>query len=103
MNNFAEMMMETYVSESLALRVQKIEDLRGSAPLYRDILDVNISETAHLVRKSALDAIYSFASGEVAQKLAAAAETLSMVDGINIKNARRRIADKLIEDNVYRF
>jgi len=103
MNNITEMMMETYVSESLALRVKKIEEIKGSSPLCRDILDVNIYETAQLVRKSALDAIYSFASDDIAEKLVTATETLSKVDGVNLKNARRRIADKLIEDNEYRF
>ena len=62
LNNIAEMMMETYVSESLALRVEKMETIKGNVSLYRDMLDVNLSETDSIVRKSALEAIGSFSS-----------------------------------------
>ena len=31
LNNIAEMMMETYVSESLALRVEKMRSLKGTS------------------------------------------------------------------------
>jgi alkylation response protein AidB-like acyl-CoA dehydrogenase len=46
LNNIAEMMMETYVSESLSLRVQKMESLKGNAAIYKDILSVNVYDTA---------------------------------------------------------
>jgi len=103
MNNITEMMMETYLSESLALRIKKLESIKGVIPVYKDILDVNIYDTANIVRKSASDAIFSFASGELAQKLLTAAEKLTRVKGMNTKDARRRIADKLIEENLYKF
>jgi alkylation response protein AidB-like acyl-CoA dehydrogenase len=103
LNNIAEMMMETYVSESLALRVQKMESLKGNVSLYKDMLDVNIFETAVIVRKSALEAIGSFSSPESCPMLIKAIENLSRVECVNVKDARRRIADKLIEDNVYKF
>jgi hypothetical protein len=103
MNNIAEMMMEVYASESMALRVEKLEGSKGEAPIYRDILDVNIYDTSGKVRKSASDAVFSFASDESIDKLAHAVEILTKVKGINIKDARRRIADKLIEDNSYKF
>jgi alkylation response protein AidB-like acyl-CoA dehydrogenase len=103
LNNLAEMMMETYLSESLVLRVEKRETLKGNGPLYRDILDVNVYETADIVRRSACDAVYSFASPEAAEKLVKAVETLTKVAGVNVKDARRRIANKLIEDNQYKF
>jgi len=103
MNNLADMIMETYLSESLALRIEKLESIKGRSPVYRDILDVNIYDTADKVRKSAADAIFSFASGESASKLNKASESLTKVRGINVKDTRRRIADKLIEDNSYKF
>jgi alkylation response protein AidB-like acyl-CoA dehydrogenase len=102
MNNIAEMMMETYLSESLVLRVEKLELMKGSVPVYRDMLDVNVYDASDKVRKSATDAVCSFASAEIS-KLVNAIEILSKVNCINIKDARRRIADKLIEDNTYKF
>ena len=103
LNNIAEMMMETYVSESLVLRVEKRESLKGAAAVYRDMADVNVYDAAGKIRKSACDAVYSFASPSIAQKLVKAVEILTKAEGVNIKDARRRIAGKLIEDNVYKF
>ncbi|HBZ20615.1 MAG TPA: acyl-CoA dehydrogenase, partial [Bacteroidales bacterium] len=103
MNNIAEMMMETYLSESLALRVEKMELLKGSSQVYRDMLDVNVYDTAFKVRKSASDAVCSFASADSMSGFVNAIELLSKVSCVNIKDARRRIADKLIEDNSYKF
>ena len=103
LNNIAEMMMDTYVSESLVLRVEKRETFKGNAALYKDMVDINVYDTSGKIRKSACDAVYSFASPDIAPKLVKAIETLTKVAGINVKEARRRIADKLIEDNEYKF
>jgi len=103
LNNIAEMMMETYISESLLLRIEKLESLKGEAPVYKDMIDVNITDTANIIRKSALEAIGAFSSDDTCPKLISAVENLTRVGCINVKDARRRIADKLIEDNAYKF
>ncbi|HEX2975318.1 MAG TPA: acyl-CoA dehydrogenase family protein [Bacteroidales bacterium] len=102
LNNIAEMMMETYVSESMALRIEKMS-ANGSVSLYKDMLDVNMVETANVVRKSALDAIGAFCEPSNCAALIKAVDNLTKVSCINVKDARRRIADKLIEDNSYKF
>ncbi|HLN21575.1 MAG TPA: acyl-CoA dehydrogenase family protein [Bacteroidales bacterium] len=103
LNNIAEMMMETYISESLALRIQKMEKMNINIALYRDMLDVNLSETSSVIRKSAYDAIGSFSENGNSNDLLTAVDNLTRVACINVKDARRRIADKLIEDNQYKF
>ena len=103
LNNIADMMMETYLSESLLLRVEKRELIKGADPVYRDILDVNIFDTAELVRKSAYDAIYSYADHGTSTNLIKAIDVLTTVAGVNVKESRRRIAAKVIEDNEYKF
>ena len=105
MNNLTDIMMETYVSESTSHRVQKIEKLKGTGPigLYKDILDVNVYDAAGKIRKWAYDAVNSFATGEEAEKLFKAINILTQVAGVNIKESRKRIASKLIEDNCYKF
>lgn len=103
MNNISEMIMETYIAESLALRVEKIESLKAGTEIFRDMLDVYIYDTADLVRKSACDAINSFTNSEESEKLNTAIEKLTQVAGVNVKEARRRIADKLIENNAYKL
>jgi hypothetical protein len=103
LNNIAEMMMETYVSESLALRVEKMSTLNSNVSVYKDMLDVNVFDTAGIIRKSALEAIGSFSTPESCPVLIKAIENLTRVECINVKDARRHIADKLIEDNMYKF
>jgi alkylation response protein AidB-like acyl-CoA dehydrogenase len=102
LNNIAEMMMETYLTESLALRVEKLS-ANGEASVYKDILDVNAFETSEVVRRSAIEAVSAFKGSESFDDLLRAAETLTRVECVNVKDARRRIADKLIEDNTYKF
>ena len=103
LNNIAEMMMETYVSESLALRVEKMSAGSLNGSLYKDMLDVNVFDTAGIVRKSAMEAIGAFSTPESCQTLINAIDNLTRVECVNVKDARRRIADKLIEDNSYKF
>jgi alkylation response protein AidB-like acyl-CoA dehydrogenase len=105
MNNISDMIMETYVSESVMLRVEKIEYLKGmdAGSIYRPILDVKVYDAAAKIRKSANDAVNSFASNELAGRIIRAVDVLTAVTGVNVREARRKIADKLIEDNTYRF
>jgi alkylation response protein AidB-like acyl-CoA dehydrogenase len=103
LNNIADIMMEVYVAESLALRVSKMESMKGVDQIYRDILDVYIFNAASKVRKSAHEAIYSTIDGANADLLATAADRLTSVAGVNVRESGRRIADKLISDNSYKF
>jgi alkylation response protein AidB-like acyl-CoA dehydrogenase len=103
MNNISDMIIETYISESTLLRVQKLETMNKDISVFKAILDVNIYDTAHKVRKAAFDAVHSFADPLPACKLKKVMDILTATGCVNIKNARRVIADKLIADNSYRF
>lgn len=103
MNNISDMIMETYVSESTMLRVQKLESMRKEMKIFKAILDVNIYDAAHKIRKAAFDAVHSFAVPELACKLKKVMDILTVTECVNIKEARRIIAEKLIEDNQYKF
>jgi alkylation response protein AidB-like acyl-CoA dehydrogenase len=102
-NNLSNMIMELYIAESLVLRVQKREALQGVNPVYRDIVDVYLYDATNTIRKNAKDAIYSSIEGDEAEKLNKAIKTLLHEKSVNVKDARRRIADKLIADNAYKF
>ena len=101
LNNISDIIMEIYIAESLTLRVKKIENIKGEAGIYRDILDVYVYDAVQKTRKFALDAVYSI--DESTGGLSKAISGLSETAGINVKEARRQIADKLIEDNIYKF
>ncbi len=104
LNNIADIITEIYISESLALRVEKIEPMKGEeAAIYKDILDVYLYDATSKVRKLGMDAIYSTGNGDETEKLVKVLSTLTTTEGVNVKEARRRIAAKLIEDNQYKF
>ena len=66
-------------------------------------MDVIVYDAADKIRKPAWDAINSFATDEMQMTYKKVIETLTNVPGINIKEARRKVAEKLIEDNCYKF
>ena len=71
--------------------------------VYQDILDVFVYNAAASIRKNARDAVYSFAFGDVRELLEKGIEQFTYVAGVNVKEARRRIADLLIDENRYCF
>jgi alkylation response protein AidB-like acyl-CoA dehydrogenase len=105
LNNISDIVMHIYAAESIKLRVQKLEALKGeeNMKVYRDILDVYVYDAASWISKNAMDAVYSFAFGEVRETLLKGIRHFTCVEGVNVKEARRRIADRLTEENRYCF
>lgn len=103
--NLSDMLMQLFVAEATVLRVQKLESLRGTEAnlIYRDIVDVLVFDAAAVAYKAGKEAIVSFASAENQCKMLENLYQLCKVRPVNVKDARRRIADKLIEDNQYNF
>lgn len=102
-NNLANMIMELYIAESLALRVKKLDSKKGENSILRDILDVFLWDAASTLQMNARDGVYSSMEGDEAGKVYAAITTLTTLKGVNTMSARRRIADKLIKDNDYKL
>ncbi|MDP3463683.1 MAG: acyl-CoA dehydrogenase family protein [Bacteroidales bacterium] len=103
--NISDMLMQVYVLESTVLRVKKLEKIKDaeSMHLYRDILDVLAFDVASLVQKAGRDAIASFAPSDQQKLLIDVLTKRCFANAINVKDARRRIAEKLISDNQYTF
>ncbi|RLD35701.1 MAG: acyl-CoA dehydrogenase [Bacteroidetes bacterium] len=106
LSNISDAIMQTYTAESTMLRVKKLEDTGHEkfSSLYKDILDIVIYDAADIIRKVGHDAINSLPD-EVKNKevMLARIDLFTKVQPVNVKDARRRIADKLIEDNRYSF
>ena len=105
LSNISDCIIQLYAAESVVLRVKKMESIKGDAEtgLYRDMVDVFVYDAAARIRKFALDTTYSFAFGEVREQLEKAIGHFTGVAGVNVKEARRRIADRLIDENKYCF
>lgn len=104
-NNISNMMMQVYTAESMALRIKKISEtgLKSNVELYKDMMAVNVFDAASVIGKNAMDAIYSMCEGDEADRMYKAMKNLCCVEGVNVKDARRRVADFLIEENEYKF
>ena len=105
MNSIADIIMLLYVSESTLFRVEKLENIKNAEQIkvYKDIIDVFVYDASGKISKFAKDAIYSFAEGEMKDLLVKGTDYYTVINGVNTKEARRRIADKLIDDNKYDF
>ncbi|MCF6184066.1 MAG: hypothetical protein L3J56_05485, partial [Bacteroidales bacterium] len=103
--NFADIIMESYVAESVYLRVKRLQKIKGeeSGKIYKDILDVYLFDSSNIIYNQGIEAIYSFIDESEQESYLKALRCLTKVKSVNIKEARRRIADKLIEDNKYMF
>jgi alkylation response protein AidB-like acyl-CoA dehydrogenase len=101
--NIADMSIQTFVAESALLRAQKLVDQRGEAAcaFELDIMRTFIYDAADAIHKAGKDAINAFAEGDEQRMMLLGLKRFAKVDPFNSKEARRRIADKLIADNKY--
>jgi hypothetical protein len=105
LNGLSDIIMNIYVAESTMLRVQKLEGMKGAdaISLQKDILDICVYEAVVSAAKSARDVVNSFSEGEELGRFHKAISVYTDAERINVKDARRRIADHLIDDNKYSF
>ena len=102
--NLSDMMADIYLAESAVLRVEK-----------HHASDEKIAKHGHLMTQVFLDdamerfsyngkrAINSWAEGDMKKALHMGLKRFTKYEGINTKNARRQIAQKLIDENAYVF
>lgn len=103
LSNISDCIIQLYAAESVVLRLKKMEPLKSEEEinLYKDMADVFVYDVAARINKFARDTTYSFAYGEVRDLLEKGISHYTSVAGVNVKEARRRIADRLIEENKY--
>jgi alkylation response protein AidB-like acyl-CoA dehydrogenase len=101
--HIADMAIDVFVAESALLRAWKLTDQRGeaAAAFELDIMRTNLYDAADRINKSGKDAINAFADGDEQRMMLLGLKRFTKVDSFNSKEARRRIADKLINDNKY--
>lgn len=103
--NLADMMMQLYVAESAALRVEKMDKTldKHDIDIFKQILDVLQYESGQILYKAGLDAIMTVVPAEEQDKFINALTYYTSVKPANFIEARRNIANRLIEDNKYTF
>jgi len=101
--NAADMLAEIYISESLLLRVQKLKVTGYDMSLYSDMLNVYLHDSIRRLEEAGRNAIESFAEGDELKMMLIGLKRYTKMEPFNSKNARRRIANKLSEENRYCF
>lgn len=103
--NIADMAIKVYTAESTILRVQKEAGVKGEEAVAAqiDIARVYLSDTVDSVNKFGKEAIASMTEGDEQRLLALGLKRFTKADLYNAKDARRRIADVLIQANEYAF
>ncbi|MBK6382364.1 MAG: acyl-CoA dehydrogenase family protein [Chitinophagaceae bacterium] len=103
--NIADMAIETFNAESVLLRVMKMADQKGEAAsqLHLDIMRTYLYDAADRVNKSGKDAVNAFSDGDEQRMILMGLKRFTKAEPFNIKDARRRIADKMIAEGKYCF
>ena len=103
--NIADMASYAYILESTILRTEKLVSQKGEAACtdQLDMMRIYLQEAVDHVSISGKDAVNSFAEGDEQRAMLMGLKRFTKVAPYNTKDARRRIAAKLIEANKYSF
>jgi hypothetical protein len=103
--NIADMIGYVYLAESTLLRVEKLVGKKGEqvCSLQIDILQVYLYQAVEKVGAAAREALCSFAEGDELKMMLSGVRRFTKIEPFNIKDARQRIAKKMIEEGRYCF
>lgn len=104
--NVADMMIDTFVAESLLLRVQKLSGMEAKKidqEIYDAMLKTFINDATARMNKNGNDAVCSFATGELLKPMLMGIKRFTKYEPVNVKAMRRLVAAQLIEKNAYCF
>src|SRR5690606_18243603 len=101
--NIADMAIETFHAESALLRAVKLSAMEPENEFVWDITRAYLYDAADKINKSGKDAINSFAEGDELRMLLLGIRRFTKTQPFNVKEAKRRIADKIISDGEYKL
>ena len=103
--NLADMLIEGYVAESALLRVEKLIGLRGeeNCAIQTDMMRIYLYEAVENASRVAKEAIYAIAEGDEQRMMLMGLKRFTKMEPFNLKEARRRVANHLLEKNEYSF
>jgi len=104
--NASDMMIEIYATESAVLRAEKLAQTKGEEAAAHQInmAKLYLNNAAENIARSGREAIYSFAEGDEQRMMLMGLKRFTKINNpINLKEVRRSIAAKVIEENKYCF
>ena len=101
--NIADMAIQTFVAESMLLRVIKSVERTGedANKVQLAMLHVYLNDAVDILAKAGKEAINSFAEGDEQKMMLLGLKRFTKTAPFNAKDARRLVAAKLIEDGKY--
>jgi alkylation response protein AidB-like acyl-CoA dehydrogenase len=103
--NLADICILSYVAESALLRTEKLISMKGedACKVNIDMVKVYVSDALDKVNIAGKNAINAFTSGDEQRMLLMGLKRYTKIAPFNTKDARRRIAAKLIDAGQYCF
>ena len=105
MMNIADMMIETYVAESTILRTEKLVGVRGEKACASQIemTRIYLTEAVNKLENAGREAINAYAKSDKMKVMLMGLKRYTKMNPFNTKNARRNVADVMIEEGKYPF
>jgi hypothetical protein len=97
--NMADILIETYVAESVLLRVEKMK----SDGIQKELALIYLHGAIEKAANAGRSAITSFADGDELRLMLMGLKRFTKIDPYNLKVARRKVADYVIEKGEYPF
>ncbi len=103
--NLADMLIEGYVAESVILRVEKLISLRGekACEIEKEMAIIYLHSAIEKAASAGKQAIYAFAEGDELRLMMLGLKRFTKIDPYNLKEARRKVANYVIEKGEYPF
>jgi alkylation response protein AidB-like acyl-CoA dehydrogenase len=103
--NIADMSIDVYNAESALLRVIKLAEMKGETEtsVQADMMRTYLYDAADRINKAGKDALNSFSDGDELRMMHIGLKRFTKVEPFNCKDARRRVADRMIANKGYKF
>jgi alkylation response protein AidB-like acyl-CoA dehydrogenase len=103
--NVADMLIWTYQAESALLRLDKLNQSKGTeaSQVALAIVQTYVYDSADRIAKSSKDALNSFVEGDELRMMLMGIKRFTKLDAFNPKTARQLIASHVIEKGQYAF
>jgi alkylation response protein AidB-like acyl-CoA dehydrogenase len=103
--NLADMMIEGYVAESVLLRVEKLIGTKGekACEIQKEMALIYLHYAIEKAASAGKSAINSFAEGDEQRLMLMGLKRFTKIDPYNLKEARRKVANYVIEKGEYPF
>lgn len=103
--NVADMIIEIYAAESALLRVEKLTATQGeeAVSLQKDMAMIYLHGAVDHINSAGRVAISSFAEGDELRVMLMGLKRFTKIEPMNLKDARRRVADAMLSANKYIF